>query len=83
MHELIEMRCRGCGFSLRGIPEERLELRACTLCGLSMEPSLNHAVSRPLPRGLGLLMGAFAASLDASPLLAREPRPVPGFARCR
>lgn len=83
MHELIEMRCRGCGFSLPGIPEARLTARACTLCGCAMDPRPNLSVSRRLPRGLGLLMGAFAASLDASPLTAVEPRSMMGYARGR
>lgn len=81
MHAILETRCRGCGFSLSGIPEEGYEARPCTLCGLAMDPRPNLGVTRRLPRGLGLLMGAFAASLDASPLRTADPNLAPGYAR--
>lgn len=55
--------------------------RACRMCGLPMRTRMNLGVSRRLPLGMQLLMGAFAASLDASPLLAPEHPPIPGFAR--
>ncbi len=81
MHDIMEMQCRGCGFSVRGIPQRGIRARRCSLCDLPMAPRPNYSVSRRLPLGMGLLMGAFAASLDSSPLTAAEPAPVAGYAR--
>lgn len=81
MHDIMEMRCAACSFSVRGIPERHARLRACALCGAVMLPAKNYSASRRLPMGLGLLMGAFAASVDTSPLAAQEPDSFPGFAR--
>ena len=84
MHDLLEARCSACGFSLKGIDVLRARReRACTLCGGAMRMRSNLGVSRRLPAGTCLLMGAFAASLDASPLLAPEAPLTPGFARHR
>lgn len=84
MHDLLEARCSACGFSLKGIDVLRARReRACTLCGGAMKMRSNLGVSRRLPAGTGLLIGAFVASLDASPLLAPEAPPSPGFARLR
>ena len=81
MYDILEARCGACGFTLKGLGEDRT--RTCRMCGLPMETRANLSISRRLPLGMGLLMGAFAASLDSSPLLAREDVPVPGFARQR
>ena len=82
MHDILEARCAACGFSLKGLDEARaLRERACRMCGHPLAMRSNLSVSRRLPMGLGLLMGAFAASLDASPLLAPDAPPYPGFAR--
>lgn len=84
MHDLLEARCAACGFSLKGLDALRASReRACTLCGGPFRIRSNLGVSRRLPAGTCLLMGAFAASLDASPLLAPEPPLTPGFARLR
>lgn len=79
MHEILEARCIACGFTLKGLGEDRA--RACRMCGLPMTTRANLSISRHLPAGMGLLMGAFAASFDASPLLAPEQPAIPGFAR--
>lgn len=84
MHELLEARCGACGFSLKGIDAIRARReRACALCGGPLVVRHNLSVSRRLPAGTLLLMGAFAASIDASPLDAYEAPPSPGFARPR
>ena len=59
-----------------GLPEP-----TCPYCGIPFTVRPNLSISRSLPRGMGLLMGAFVASQDASPLMAREDRPFVGFAR--
>jgi hypothetical protein len=79
MHEVLEATCSACGFTLLGLGEE--SARACGLCGLPLSTRQNLSIPRRLPVGMGLLMGAFAASLDASPLMARQQAAVPGFAR--
>ena len=79
MYDILEARCSACGFTLKGLGEDRA--RACRMCGLPMTTRANLSISRHLPAGMGLLMGAFAASFDASPLLAPEQPPIPGFAR--
>lgn len=82
MHEILEAHCPACGFSLRGISDPSACVgQKCRICNLPLQARTNHGISRRLPRGMGLLMGAFAASLDASPLLAADTAPVPGFAR--
>lgn len=83
MHDIVEMRCTACGFTVRGVHERTMaRRRTCALCGLpAMAPRSNFSISRRLPMGMGLLMGAFAASLDVSPLEAAEPDATPGFAR--
>lgn len=82
MHDILEAHCKACGFSLKGLDDLRaMRETECRMCGLPLRTRTNLAVSRRLPLGMGLLMGAFAASLDASPLLARGTAPVPGFAR--
>lgn len=77
--DILEAHCNACGFTMRGLPAD--DLRACGMCGLPLETRSNLAVARRLPEGMGLLMGAFAASIDASPLLRRAESAVPGFAR--
>lgn len=79
MHDILEARCDACGFSMKGVADDRR--RVCGMCGLPLVTRPDLSIPRRLPVGLGLLMGAFAASVDASPLSAREPRPIPGFAR--
>ena len=82
MHDLLEAHCLACGFSLKGVPESLAhDVGRCRVCGARLAMRSNLSVSRRLPLGLGLLMGAFVASSDASPLLAQEPAAVPGFAR--
>lgn len=61
---------------LAGLPES-----TCPYCGIPFAARSNLAISRQLPVGLGLLMGAFVASEDASPLRKTDADPVPGFAR--
>jgi hypothetical protein len=78
--DIIEAHCAACGFSLKGLGEES-PVRDCGMCGIPLSTRSNLSVSRRLPEGLGLLMGAFAASLDASPMLRRSEGAVPGFAR--
>lgn len=51
------------------------------MCGVRLSVRSNLSISRQLPGGMGLLMGAFAASLDASPLRSSPLPAVPGFAR--
>jgi len=77
--DILEAHCNACGFAMKGLPEELP--RACGMCGLPLATRSNLAVARRLPEGMGLLMGAFAASIDASPLLSRAEGAVPGFAR--
>ena len=79
MHEILEAHCPACGFTLKGLGQE--SARTCGMCGIPLSTRSNLSVSRRLPVGLGLLMGAFAASLDASPLLTQPSGAVPGFAR--
>lgn len=79
MHELLEAHCPACGFSLKGLDAEAQ--RSCGMCGIPLSTRSNLSISRKLPMGMGLLMGAFAASLDASPLLKHPTGAVPGFAR--
>ena len=79
MHDILEATCPACGFTLKGLGEDAA--RTCGMCGLPLATRSNLSVSRRLPVGLGLLMGAFAASLDASPLLKQQSGAVPGFAR--
>ena len=82
MHDILEAHCPACGFSMRGLNDRRASReRRCRMCLLPLATRSNLGVSRRLPLGMGLLMGAFAASLDASPLLANENGPVVGFAR--
>lgn len=84
MHDLLEARCAGCGFSLKGLDVLRAQReRACALCGGPLAMRSNLAVSRRLPAGTGLLIGAFCASIDSSPLVAREQPLSPGFARLK
>lgn len=59
-----------------GLPEP-----TCPFCGIYFSVRSNLSVSRSLPRGMGLLMGAFVASLDASPLTAQHDTPVPALSR--
>lgn len=59
-----------------GLPEP-----ACPFCGIVFSIRSNLSISRKLPVGLGLLMGAFVASVDASPLMATDAQPVPALAR--
>lgn len=84
MYELLEARCAACGFSLKGLDGRRAAREtACRLCGLPVSTRENLSVSRRLPVGLGLLMGAFAASLDACPVRSAPIPAAPGFARMR
>jgi hypothetical protein len=78
-HDILEAHCNACAFTLKGIDSELPA--SCGMCGLPLETRSNLAIARRLPGGMGLLMGAFAASIDASPLLARPEGAVPGFAR--
>ncbi|MFA5862608.1 MAG: hypothetical protein WDA16_13030 [Candidatus Thermoplasmatota archaeon] len=80
MHELLEAHCNACGFSMKGLGDTSIT-PTCGMCGLPLATRSNLSISRQLPEGLGLLMGAFAASTDASPLLNRIEGAVPGFAR--
>lgn len=80
MHDILEARCGACGFSMKGLHEGHL-VTTCGMCGLPLTSRSNLGVSRRLPPGMAILMGAFAASLDASPLHAAAMAPVPGFAR--
>lgn len=59
-----------------GLPEP-----SCPFCGITFSVRSNLSISRSLPAGLGLLMGAFVASIDASPLMATDAQPVPALAR--
>jgi len=82
MHELLEAHCPACSFSVRGLDVMRAsKLRECRVCGLPLMTRSNLNVSRRLPGGMALLLGAFAASLDASPISAEPPSPGAGFAR--
>ncbi|GEM_PF-4730451 len=80
MHDILEAHCPACGFALRGVTDDG-RLHTCGLCGLPLATRQNYSIPRRLPVGMGLLMGAFAASHDSSPLLAANPAAVPGFAR--
>ena len=81
MHDILEARCVACGFALKGVDPTRAPPAECPLCACPMATRSDLAISRRLPVGLGLLMGAFAASLDASPLRAPDAPLAPGFAR--
>lgn len=82
MHDILEARCPACGFTVKGLDETRAQREPlCPMCGAPFAVRSNLSVSRRLPVGLGLLMGAFVASRDASPLMAREASTFPGFAR--
>lgn len=59
-----------------GLPEP-----TCPFCGILFSVRSNLSISRSLLPGMGLLMGAFVASQDSSPLMAREDAPFVGFAR--
>ena len=80
MHDILEAHCNNCGFTLKGLGDEG-PARTCGMCGLPLSTRSNLGISRQLPDGLGLLMGAFAASLDASPHMVRAQGAAPGFAR--
>lgn len=80
MHDVLEAACPACGFTMKGLAESA-HVPTCGMCGLPLATRSNLSISRRLPVGMGLLMGAFAASIDASPLLAYAPAAVPGFAR--
>jgi len=78
--DILEAHCNACGFTMKGL---QLEIpRACGMCGLPLATRSNLALTRRLPEGMGLLMGAFAASMDASPLRQNAGAPIAGFARC-
>ena len=82
MHDLLEARCLSCGFSMKGLADTAgLPEPACPFCGVMFSVRSNLSVSRSLPVGMGLLMGAFVASIDASPLMAAHDTPVPALAR--
>lgn len=82
MHDILEARCPACGFSMKGLADAAgLPESTCPFCDLPFSVRSNLNVSRQLPLGLGLLMGAFVASADASPLLANDAPLVPSFAR--
>ena len=53
----------------------------CPFCNIPFSVRSNLSISRSLPTGLGLLMGALVASQDASPLTAADAPLVPSFAR--
>lgn len=80
MHDILEAHCLACGFVLKGL-HEGAPPTVCGMCGLPLSTRSNLSISRRLPVGMGLLMGAFAASLDVSPLRTAETGAVPGFAR--
>jgi hypothetical protein len=80
--DLLEARCPSCGFSMKGLADASgLPEPACPFCGVMFSVRSNLSVSRKLPLGMGLLMGAFVASIDASPLMAAHDTPVPALAR--
>lgn len=79
MHDILEAHCPACGFTLSGLRDPHVG--RCSLCGADFSLRSNLNVTRILPSGMGLLMGAFLASRDASPLMARKATLVPGFAR--
>lgn len=82
MHDLLEARCPSCGFSMKGLADTAgLPEPTCPYCGVLFSVRSNLSVSRRLPLGMGLLMGAFVASLDASPLLADDGPTVPALSR--
>lgn len=59
----------------------RLPESTCPFCGIPFAARSNLAITRQLPVGLGLLMGAFVASQDASPMRRADSEFVTGFAR--
>lgn len=82
MHDLLEARCPSCGFSMKGLADTAgLPEPTCPYCGVLFHVRSNLSVSRRLPLGMGLLMGAFVASLDASPLTAEDRPAVPALSR--
>ena len=82
MYDILEARCPACGFSMKGLADTAgLPEPTCPFCNVPFAVRSNLNVTRQLPVGLGLLMGAFVASADASPLLASDAPLVPGFAR--
>lgn len=82
MHDILEARCLACGFSMKGLADTAgLPEPTCPYCGILFTVRSNLSITRSLPVGMGLLMGAFVASQDASPLMAREDAPFVGFAR--
>ncbi|HVM45021.1 MAG TPA: hypothetical protein VM582_03710 [Candidatus Thermoplasmatota archaeon] len=82
MYDMLEARCPSCNFAMKGLADsDRLPESTCPFCGIEFRVRSNLSVSRQLPIGLGLLMGAFVASQDASPLLAADQAFVPAFAR--
>ena len=80
MYDILEAHCPACGFTLLGVQDDG-RIHTCGLCGLPLATRANYSVSRRLPVGLGLLMGAFAASHDASPLSPGATTMTPGFAK--
>ena len=82
MYDILEARCPACGFSMKGLADPMgLCEPACPFCGIAFSVRPNLSISRSLPSGMGLLMGAFVASIDASPLTATDAPLVPSFAR--
>ncbi|HUR67761.1 MAG TPA: hypothetical protein VM370_00820 [Candidatus Thermoplasmatota archaeon] len=82
MHDVLEARCPSCGFSMKGLADTHgLPEPSCPFCGIVFSVRTNLSISRRLPVGMGLLMGAFVASIDASPLMASESTPIPALAR--
>lgn len=82
MYDILEARCPSCGFSMKGLADTAgLPEPTCPFCGVLFSVRTNLSVSRMLPLGMGLLMGAFVASIDASPLTAEDRPPVPSLSR--
>lgn len=82
MHDILEARCPACNFSMKGLADtDGLPESTCPFCNIQFSVRSNLNITRQLPVGLGLLMGAFVASADASPLLAADAPLVPSFAR--
>lgn len=82
MHDMLEARCPSCNFAMRGLADlANLPESTCPFCGIAFAVRSDLSITRQLPVGLGLLMGAFVASQDASPLQRRDNAFVPGFAR--
>lgn len=82
MHDILEARCPSCNFAMKGLADAAgLPESTCPFCNIPLAVRSNLNITRQLPVGLGLLMGAFVASADASPLLAPDAPLVPSFAR--